>query len=252
MLELQSLSLSIAGKKICKEMNLTIANGECWAVLGQNGVGKTSFIRSLIDLFAPQNGEILLANKNIKNYSRTELARHIGLMQQDDECHFPLSVEEYVSHGRYPHVNSVMLSNEDKRIVTEALELAELGTLRKRKVNTLSGGEMRRTSFATLLAQTPELFLLDEPINHLDLRFQLKLLNHIHQLVKKQNRTAIIILHDVNMVLRYCENVILFWGEGKYSAGPSQELLTTENISRLYNYQMLETSVENGRLFYPT
>ena len=226
----KNLTLKIADKLICQQLDLSIQPGEIWGILGANGSGKTSLLHAFAGLTVIQQGEIYLQEKNLAELSRKTIARQVGILFQDTSVYFPQTVFEFCVGGCFPHNNSFA---ENKNAVLHALSIMELDHKLSQKVHTLSGGERRRLAIATLLTQKPNLYLLDEPTNHLDLRHQVNALNYFSLLTKKE-AGIFMSLHDPQLAARYCSHVLLLFPDKTYLLGAAKQLLTSDNLSRLY------------------
>jgi len=247
LLSLQQLELHIGEKNICKDLHLTIAPGDFWAILGNNGVGKTTLLHSLCNLYPSPPGAIQLNQENIQDLAKKSLAKAIGLMQQDYEYFFPCSVMEAVLMGRYPYLSTWQWESEqDQQIAEQALKKTNLLDLQERQVKTLSGGEKRRLHLAILLCQSPDIFLLDEPTNHLDLSTQILFLDLLQSHFKTEQKTGIMVVHDPNLAIKYCNKALLLFGKGEWQAGSSDEILQAENLTQMYQYPIKKISVEGG------
>ena len=230
----RGLAVSIAGKSICRDLDLSIRRGECWAMLGRNGAGKTTLLHTLAGLRAPAAGSIEVAGRPLAQWSGRELALMRGLLPQDDYDAFPASVLETALIGRHPHLNRWQWETpQDYAIARAALAAVDIAEAEARDVRTLSGGERRRVALAALIAQQPDLFLLDEPASHLDLAHQLALLDRLIATAREQGRALVMVLHDVNLAARYCDHALLL-DRGSAVAGSASELLTSERLTALY------------------
>ena len=164
---------------------------------------------------------------------------------------FPATVLESVLVGRHPHLSRWQWeSADDVRIAREALAAADMTGTEARDVRTLSGGERRRVALAALLAQQPRLFLLDEPSSHLDLSHQLALLEQLVAAVRLDNKAVIMVVHDVNLAVRYCDHALLL-ADGEASAGRAEELLTAKRLSAVYGVSLRQVAGPRGNLFAP-
>lgn len=249
-LSARDLAVSIGGKTVCKSLSFSIRAGECWGILGTNGVGKTTLLLTLAGLRQPQSGEVLLQGRPLEGIPRREVARKLGLMFQDLEPGLPTTVMETALEGRHPHLDRFKWeTTEDERIAREALEEMELHSMAGRIVQTLSGGERRLLAAATLFTQEPLLMGLDEPNSHLDLHQQIKLLDRVQHRVRHQGKAALTILHDANLASRYCDRVLLLFGDGEVEGGPTDELLTAERMSRLYRHPIRRIPIDTGAIF---
>ena len=252
MLHTQNLTVTIGGKTICRELNITIRPGECWGVLGQNGVGKTTLLRTLAALHPAQSGTVSWKTVMLQNYPRRELARHLALLPQRESGEFWGSVLEYVLLGRFPHRTLMFgYSAQDEAIAQQALVRLELAELAQRPLNSLSGGESQRAAIAQILAQQAQCYLLDEPLQHLDLRHQVQAMRVFDE-IRKQGGALMMVLHDLSWAQRCCDHVVLQFADGRVLHGVAQEMLTRANLEALYQCQLSELSGEGERCFIPS
>lgn len=250
-LGLKGVDIEVAGKVLCRGLDLTISPGQCWAILGGNGSGKTTLLHTMAGLRASDGGVIELDGQPLAAHPRTHIAQRIGLLLQDSHDAFPATVLEVALSGRHPHLARWQVEQEeDYQLARQALAAMDLAQLEQRQVQTLSGGERRRLAIGTLLCQSPDLFLLDEPLNHLDLRHQFALLQRLQNQTSK-NMSAMIVLHDPNLAQRFCSHVLLLYGDGRWESGSGETMLTVERLEQLYQQPM--GCIEDGgvRLFIP-
>ncbi|MFO8023838.1 ABC transporter ATP-binding protein [Thiohalophilus sp.] len=249
-LQLDQVQLQRGQRILNQPFDLRIEDGQCWGILGSNGSGKTTLLHSLAGLHQDYDGRISLDGASIGHIPRKQFARQVGLLLQTNEEAFPGSVIETVLTGRHPHLKAWQWESEqDRALARETLKQVDLAGFEQRNLLTLSGGERRRLYIATLLAQQPQLYLLDEPANHLDLRHQHQLLGLLQQLCITQNKTVIMVLHDPNLAARYCDHVLLLHEEGNVEGGPAEELMSAGRLSHLYGYVIRKVADEQQRLF---
>jgi iron complex transport system ATP-binding protein len=250
-LRCRALDVAIGGKQICRDLNLDVAPGQGWAILGLNGAGKTTLLHVLGGLRRPSGGSLEVAGRPIQEWSGKALARTRGLLAQDTSDPVPLTVLEAALAGRYPHQSGWARDTaQDLALAREALARVGLYDLQGRDCATLSGGERRRVAAAALLVQQPLLYLLDEPTNHLDPHHQIALLDLLAQ-ERRRGATVLMTLHDPNLAARFASHVLLLYGAGESSHGPTAAVLTEANLSRLYSHPMRMGSVEGARCFLP-
>jgi len=251
-LHTQNLSIEIANKLVCNDLNLNIEAGQVWGVLGRNGVGKTTLLHTLAGLREKKSGNIFLNKKNTTELSRKQIAQQLGLLLQHVEDPFPSSVIETVLTGRHPHIsNWLWESKTDYQLATYALEQVEMQAMSDRLVNHLSGGERQRVAIATLITQNPNILLLDEPNSHLDLNYQINLLTTICNDAKENQRIIFMSLHDINLAARFCDHMLFLLGDGKTLAGKTDELLTPSTLESLFQHPINESQGPNGNIYTP-
>ncbi len=251
-LECKHLDLTIADVEVAADLNLKLAPGEFWGLLGPNGIGKTTLLRCLAGLTTPASGQVLLGSRDITTLPRKRVAQHVGMLQQHTVYVFDSSVMQTVLTGRHPHLAYWEREGpDDLQKARQALESVELYEFSARSVTSLSGGEARRLAFAALLVQDPEIMLLDEPTNHLDLRHQVQIMGMVRDRIRKGECTAIAALHDVNLAARYCSHILMLLGNGAWVAGRREAMLNEENLEKLYGCPVEMVQGKNGVHFHP-
>ncbi len=250
MLAVERLTVSVGPKRVCDDLTLTAAPGERWAVLGINGVGKTTLLHTLAGLRAPTRGVIRHDGTPLDEIAPRERARRIALMSQDDEDDAESTVLEAALLGRLPHLNWWQAESAADEALARAA-IARVGLpedFAGRRAATLSGGERRRLALAALLVQEAPLLLLDEPTSHLDLHQQIALLELLREL---PGRTLLMSLHDVNLALRFCTHALLLFGDGACCAGPLAEVVDADSLSRLYRHKVRLGGTAQAPYFFP-
>lgn len=248
----QSLDISIAGKRLCNELDFEIEPGQFWGLLGPNGIGKTTLLKCMAGLTTPDRGNVLLENQAIDKLPRRTIARLLGMLQQHTVYVFDASVLETAMTGRHPHLSYwEREGSRDKQKALDAIREVDLEGFEARSVTRLSGGEARRLAFASLMVQEPAILLLDEPTNHLDMKHQIRIMDQVERLVVNDQRCAMVALHDVNLAARYCSHILMLFGEGDWQAGPASDLLNPENLEKLYQCPIETLHTATGRRFLP-
>jgi iron complex transport system ATP-binding protein len=245
----RGLGVAVGTRQLVIGLSLEFLPGEFVAILGRNGTGKTLTLHTLAGLRRPESGSVHLDGAAMDSLSRRTVARRLGLLAQDVEESFVTTALESVLVGRHPHLKLWQWETlEDERIAREALTAVDLEDFAQRRTDTLSGGELRRVAVAALLAQEPAVFLLDEPSNHLDPAHQLGILSLFRELCAG-GKTVIAVLHDPTVAARYADKALLLFGDGRWAAGPSRQLLTAASLSELYHSPMLELEKDGRRIF---
>ncbi|HEX7047996.1 MAG TPA: ABC transporter ATP-binding protein [Gammaproteobacteria bacterium] len=251
-LALRNLTVRIAGKSVCENLDLDLAPGRVIGVLGGNGVGKTTLLHTLAGLRDAEGGRMALFGEAFESLGRRGVAQRLALLMQDQDDPFPATVLETCLIGRHPHIGFWQWeSPDDLRIARDALRTTGMASLEHRDVHELSGGERRRLAIATVLAQDARIILLDEPVDQLDIFHQMKLLAHFARLAVEESRLVLMSLHDVNMAARFCDEVILMFGDGELLHGETYKVLTTANLERLYRIPVRMIVTEDALFFQP-
>ena len=246
-LEFRDVSFSRGARLLLNRMSFAIQKQQMIALVGPNGVGKTTLLKLASRLLPPASGEILLEGKPLLDWSRRELPRAVALVPQELEIPFNFPVEEIVAQGRVPYQPLFGAATElDREAVENAMQAVDIVGLRHRVYSELSGGERQRVKIAIGLAQQPKLMLLDEPTQHLDIGRQIELI----ALLRRLNRRGITILaavHDLNFVAENFSSVILLTPEPSWIAGPPAEVLRPERLAEAFSIGPLALR----RYFFP-
>jgi len=248
-ISLDRVSVSIAEVTVCRDLDLSIAPGSVIGVLGRNGIGKTTLLHTIAGLRAPDSGTVQLDGRPIDTVPRREVARRIGLLMQHSQDPFPATVLETALIGRHPHLGPFQWEGrEDLRIAVSALERLGLDRLRNRDVHHLSGGERRRLAIATVITQGPSVYLLDEPLDQLDLKHQVSVLRLCRDLAAT-GAAVLLTMHEPDFAHRYCDRIVLLHGAGEVQQGVPDEVLTGEILSRLYDTNVRRISSADDVFF---
>lgn len=249
LLSCSALSVSVPGRLLVENLQLQLQRGELLAVLGQNGAGKTLSLLTLAGLRPAVSGRVQLGELDLKTAARSAVARRLAMLPQEIEDIFPATVMDTVLTGRHPHIGHLRWeSREDYEIATHALQQMGIDALAERDVMTLSGGERRRLAIAQVLAQQPEIYLLDEPSNHLDPQHQLDAMR-VFRRAADAGAGVIASLHDVNLAARFADRCLLLFGDGRWELGPVDEVLTEARLSELFATPMESVFWHTQRLF---
>lgn len=248
----RQLQLRMGDRTLCDQLDLSVQAGQRLAVLGQNGSGKTTLLHALLKLGPVDESRIEIEGRLLSTWPRAELARRVGILFQDNRDDMPASVHETVMLGRLPHLPAWRWERpEDFALADQALKTVGLEHLARRDVGSLSGGERQRLAIASLLTQAPRLYLLDEPSNHLDISFQIKTLALLTDTVKRDNSALIMATHDINLAARFCDHILLLYGDGSYTLGAQADVLTDETLSKAYGCDIRHVSTDAGQFYFP-
>jgi iron complex transport system ATP-binding protein len=250
LLECSGLDVCVGSRTLVRGLDLQVAGGSMLAILGPNGSGKSLSLHTLAGLRSPKAGALLISGRPLTEWSRRALARELALLPQNVEDPFPASVIETVLLGRHPHIARWQWeSARDFAIASDALAAVGLAGYEERDVLTLSGGERRRAALAAVLAQTPRIFLLDEPTNQLDPNHQLEALQLLRE--RADGGAAVIVtLHDPNLAERFADTVLLIGKDGTWRCGRVADILNPQQLSILYDTRFEAVEIGGRRVFY--
>ena len=251
-LSTHDLRIEIGDVVVCRDLCTTFLPGQVWTILGPNGVGKSTLLRTLAGLYQPIAGQVSFDGQPLIDIPRRKRARQIGILFQDHADVFPLTVMETVLTGRHPWCSPLQGESPlDLERVDQVLGQVGLNGFQDRNLFSLSGGERRRVDLAALAVQDSAVVLLDEPSNHLDPRHQVTLLGGMIDEWRRARRTVVMVLHDINLAVRFSDHLVFLYGDGKASHGSVAEMATEGHFSRLYDQPMGRYQANDRDLFFP-
>lgn len=243
MITLKNLSYAFGKRVVLDGLETSFEDGGFYAIMGANGCGKTTLLRCVAGLLTPQRGEVRIDGRRVTDLSARELAQRVAFVRQHPQTDFEFSAFETVLMGRNPYQSRLQNeSEEDWRIVEESMRETNTWHLRFAKPHEMSGGELQRVMLARALAQRTPILLLDEPISNLDIAHQFEILDLLREVNREQGKTILLVVHDLNMALRYCRQLLLVHGGRIHYEGNIAEGLTPENIRTVFgvNAEMSE------------
>jgi iron complex transport system ATP-binding protein len=251
-LECRQLDVAVPGRVLVRGLDAAFAPGRVVAVLGRNGTGKSSLLHVLAGLRPPAAGTVRLDVREASAWPRREFARRVALLPQASEDPFPGTVLETALVGRHPHIDFWQWeSDADRTIARDCIAEMDLAGLDHRDVASLSGGERRRLAIAAVLAQAPGVYLLDEPIQQLDPRHQLGVLD-LFRARADAGACVVMSLHDPGLAARFADDALLLHGDGRWQFGPGRDVLDASSIGSLYGVSVRELRWDGGRTFVPS
>lgn len=243
----KQLTLSYGDTTIINELDLEIPKGEITVFIGGNGCGKSTLLRSIARLLKPKSGAVLLDGEAIAKLSTKDVARKMAILPQSPSAPEGLTVLQLVKQGRYPYQTWLkQWTAEDEEKVNNALEATGLMKLKDRAVDSLSGGQRQRAWIAMTLAQDTDTILLDEPTTYLDMTHQIEILDLLFELNEKEQRTIVMVLHDLNLACRYAHNIVAIKDQKIYAQGKPEVVI---NCSLVKNVFEMECEVTIDPLF---
>ena len=239
MIKTNNLKLCYDEKIILDDINIEIEKGKITALIGPNGCGKSTLIKSISKILTPKSGEVLMGDKNLLK------------MPQSSSAPEDLTIYDLVKQGRYPYHNLLSFwSKKDEEIVMESIRKMGLIEEKDRTLENLSGGQRQRAWIALSLCQDTEVILLDEPTNHLDIKYQLEILNILKELNRKENRTIVMVIHDINHALRYADNIIALKDGNIFAQGSKDKIINEDLIKNVFDIKcrIIDSPIDNSKM----
>jgi len=235
MLKTERLTVRYGTKTVLRDLSLEIREGEWWTVVGPNGAGKSTLAAAL-GRTVPYEGSVTFRGRDIRKIPGREYARHVGILNQNHAAVFGFTVEEVAGLGRYAHREGFLRGRdaEGESRLAAALALTGLTEMRRRNMLTLSGGEQQRVFLAQVFAQDPQILILDEPANHLDLKYQEQVFSLVGEWLEKPGRAVMSVVHDLSLAKRYGTHALLMH-EGRCAAqGTTGDVLTRDRLREVF------------------
>jgi iron complex transport system ATP-binding protein len=249
MMRTVELSLDAGVKTLVSGLNWHIAAGQCWCVIGANGVGKTTLLRTLAGLQQPGRGSVELDGLALVDWPPMEQARRRAYLPAGRDDAFAYSALATVLAARHPHAQRHWETEQDQAIAMAALERLHVASLAQRDVRTLSGGQRQRVALAALLAQQTPLLIMDEPTSAMDLPGRVGVMRLLGELCRDEGKSVILVSHDLNLAYGVATHALLLMGDGAWQAGTVTDTMTTELLSRCLGHP-IEIAMHAGRPVY--
>lgn len=244
MIEIRHIRVDFGKRRILDDISATIAEGCITALMGPNGCGKTTLLRCMGGLLEPTEGEVVIDGTRVQSYAARALAQKVAYVRQQAQTDFEFSAFETVLMGRNPYQRRMQNESQaDWDIVEQCMKQTGTWHLRMAKPSEMSGGEMQRVMIARALAQQTPILLMDEPVSNLDIAHQLEIM----RLLRTMNKSVVIVIHDLNLALQFCDRLLLIHDGGMLYHGPMAEGLTPENIRTVYG---VSTHMAEGRILF--
>ncbi|MBD8005421.1 ABC transporter ATP-binding protein [Bacillus norwichensis] len=231
-----NLDISYGERLIVKNLRVEIPDKKITTIIGPNGCGKSTLLKAITRIIPPQSGTVVLDGKNTAKEKTKVLARKIAILPQTPESVNGLTAGELVSYGRFPYQKGFgRLTPKDIEVIDWALDVTGTSEFKHRSVDALSGGQRQRVWIAMALAQETEIIFLDEPTTYLDMAHQLEVLELLQRLNKEENRTIIMVLHDLNQAARFADYIVALKDGEVVKAGGCEEVINKQVLKKVFH-----------------
>ena len=247
MIRIRNVGKKYREKEGVTQVSLTIPENQIIAFIGSNGAGKSTLLSMIARTLTRSSGEVYIDEKELKGWNNNELAKKLAILKQDNHFQIRLTIRELVSFGRYPYSKGKLTSN-DEQIIQEAIDYMELNEIQDQYLDELSGGQRQMALIAMVIAQGTEYIFLDEPLNNLDMHHSVQIMKVLRRLVEEKNKTVMVVIHDINFVSCYADYIIALRQGELLKAGPTSEILCTENLKQIYGMDIEVKQIDGNQI----
>ncbi len=249
MIEVRNVTKSYGSKTVLDNVSLRVEPGSFNMIVGGNGAGKSTLINIVGSLLDQDSGTVLLDGKLVSEYTRDERAQKISLLKQDNQINLNLTVKDLVGFGRFPYTKG-RLTDEDEAIILDCMKKTQTLEFEDREINKLSGGQRQRAFLAMILAQQTDIILLDEPLSSLDLKHSVQFVNMLKEICKKENKTVLMIVHDLNVASMAADTIIALKDGKLQASGCVEEVIQKDCLFDIFGVDFCVETVENRQICF--
>lgn len=245
-IQTQALGIGYGSKEVCPNINFSLEEGELCAIIGVNGVGKSTLLRSLAGLQPKLSGSIRFNAILLEDFHPVQLAKTLSVVLTEQPASSNLTVQELIALGRQPHTNWIgTLGAQDKAQIDESIQTFLLQDLKYRKCHELSDGQLQRVLIARAMAQDTPVILLDEPTTHLDLYHKIQILKLLQRLAHQNKKTIVFTSHEIDLAIQLCDKILILDGKENPFGTPCQ-LIEAQYFEQLFPSDMVEFDAKTG------
>lgn len=251
MIKVSNIVKKYFDKVILEDISLEIPKQKMISFIGSNGAGKSTLISIISRTLAKNSGEVFIDNKELKDWNSTELSKRLSILKQSNHLNIRLTVRELINFGRFPHSNG-KLTEEDIKKVDEAIDYTGIRELENRFIDELSGGQRQMVYIAMIIAQDTEYIFLDEPLNNLDMKHSVQIMKILRDLVDKQGKTIMTVIHDINFVSSYSDYIVALKDGKIVRQGNKDDIINDAVLKEIYGLDMYIHSIDSRKfcLYY--
>ncbi|HCX0389672.1 TPA: ABC transporter ATP-binding protein [Staphylococcus aureus] len=247
MIQVGNLTKTINNQMILDDISIEIEKGKLTSLIGPNGAGKSTLLSAICRLIRFDEGEVKIDGQLMSDYKNNDLSKKISILKQTNHTEMNITVEQLVNFGRFPYFKG-RLTKEDHEIVNDALDLLQLQDIRKRNIKSLSGGQRQRAYIAMTIAQDTEYILLDEPLNNLDMKHAVQIMQTLKMLAHKMNKAIVIVLHDINFASCYSDQIVALKNGQLVKSDLKDNVIQSSVLSDLYDMDIQIEHIKNQRI----
>lgn len=247
MVVVENVSKLFGQKKVVNDVSITIPKNKITSLIGPNGAGKSTLLGMMSRLLTPDNGKVTIDGRLIADWKSDDLAKKISILKQANHLNLRITVRELVAFGRFPHSKG-RLTAEDQTLIDEAIEYMGLVALQDKYISELSGGQRQCAFIAMVVAQNTEIIFLDEPLNNLDMKHSVEIMQVLRKLVDEKNKTIVIVIHDINFASCYSDHIISLKNGALVHEGATEKIIDSNILRDIYDMDIPIQMIDNRRI----
>lgn len=247
MVVVENVSKLFGQRKVVDDVSIKIPKNKVTSLIGPNGAGKSTLLGMMSRLIESDTGSIKIEDRLISDWKTEELAKKISILKQANHLNLRITVRELVAFGRFPHSKG-RLTAEDEKYIDEAIEYMGLKEMQNKYVSELSGGQRQCAFIAMVVAQNTEIIFLDEPLNNLDMKHSVEIMQVLRKLVSEKNKTIVIVIHDINFASCYSDHIISLKNGALMHEGATEKIIDTEILREIYDMEIPIQMINDQRI----
>lgn len=247
MIEVRNLGKKYGTKNVLQAVDLVIPEKQIVSFIGANGAGKSTLLSIIARLMKSDSGEVFVDGVALEAWKSDDLAKRLSILKQSNHVTMRLTVRDLVAFGRFPHSKG-RLQKEDEAFIEMALDYMELRDLASRYLDELSGGQQQRAYIAMIIAQNTDYILLDEPLNNLDMKHSVQIMQLLRRLVDELGKTVLLVLHDINFASCYSDSVVALKDGAVVANGSTAEMIQEDVLAQVFDMHIPISLINNDRI----
>ena len=246
-IEIRNITKSYGSKKVVDNVSVTIPTGKITSFIGPNGAGKSTVLSIISRLLSADNGDVYLNGELLNRKKSSDIAKQLAILKQTNNINLRLTIEDLVSFGRFPYSKG-NLTQTDRTFIDNAIAYMDLDDIRHQYIDSLSGGQRQRAYIAMTLAQDTDYILLDEPLNNLDMKHSVQIMQVLRKLATELNKTVVIVIHDINFASCYSDYIVAMKNGKLVHQGEVNHIMQSTVLQDIYDMTIPIQDIDNHKI----
>lgn len=247
MINVKQVNKQYSGKVVASDINIVFEKGKVTSIIGPNGAGKSTLLSMVSRLLEKDSGCVYIDGTELESWATKTLAKKLAVLRQSNSLSMRFTVKELISFGRFPYSNG-NLNEEDKKIIQHSIDYLELNDIQDKYLDKLSGGQKQLAFIAMVMAQDTDYVLLDEPLNNLDIKHSLQIMQNIRRLAHEMNKAVVIVIHDINFASCYSDNIVAMKNGKIEISGTVNEVINETELEKVYETPFKVVTLDNKKV----